>query len=84
MKSEELTLLEKDQIRSLCLILVGFAAVMVEDGRTGGTVKACFFQHSRQNIGGTGFQIIRLFVRWWLRAWLLMSPSQVVLYGDNQ
>ena len=68
MKSEEFTLLEKDQIRSLRLILVSFAAVVVENGRTGGTVKTCFFQHSRQSIGGTGFQIIRLFVRWWLRA----------------
>ena len=84
MKTGQVTLLEKEVSRPLRLILVGFAAVMVEDGRTGGTVKACFFQHSRQNIRGTGFQIIRLSVRWWLRAWLLMSPSQVVLYGDNQ
>ena len=81
MKSGQFTLLEKDAIRPLQLILVVFAAVVVEHGRT---VKACSFQHSRQKIGGTGFQIIRLFVRWWLRAWLLMSPSQVVLYDDNQ
>ena len=33
MKSEPFTLLEKEPIRSLRLILVGFAAVVVKNGR---------------------------------------------------
>ena len=69
----QFTFLENRTISSLCFIMLGFAALVIENERSNITVKPHFFQHSRQNVDGPSGSLSLLLSPLVFRAWLLIN-----------